>query len=351
MAFSFVALLLAITVVFAKVPLGPFHHVETTSEGNVFTSTYLSKPLPLKPGWVIQSDPFQTKMEMPQKGWIRGIHAQVVDSKNQSVLLSEVYLHHWVFLNSNGNAGPCSSLGFAVGVGAETRGTPINFPDGYGVKIVPGETWLASIHVIRTNYVENVKHCIECHCPGGPTQGGGIQCCPTTQQTNISCPITSGAPDTFKDYFLKYVVTWEPETSDLTALTLVELDVTKCTFQYNVPQCADPTSACIHLQEHTFISDFEGEVVFMYGHMHIGGINVTLTMNDDVVYNALPTYGTGVKPGNEKGYLVAISTETITDHSVKVAKGDSLKVSAHYHSDVYHDGVMGFLLMAIAESK
>ena len=75
-------------------------------------------------------------MPMPNGTYaILGFRGEVVDDADASVPLSTVYDHHWIALDRfhenvvcNGGQGPQ----YVFGIGAESRNTPANFPDGRG---------------------------------------------------------------------------------------------------------------------------------------------------------------------------------------------------------------------------
>jgi hypothetical protein len=75
-----------------------FREVDTQhhASGSI-TKTYLSPPMKLRPGEVVFTDPTKTPLEMPTgKIAIQKFAAEVVDEKNVSTPLSEVYDHHWL---------------------------------------------------------------------------------------------------------------------------------------------------------------------------------------------------------------------------------------------------------------
>ena len=91
------------------------HTVPATRPGyeGSLSSTYTSPPMPLRPGEVVFTNPYTTKLSMPTgKGLaIQEFHAEIVDDKNISTPLSEVYNHHWLVYNNRGNSGMCQVRG------------------------------------------------------------------------------------------------------------------------------------------------------------------------------------------------------------------------------------------------
>lgn len=106
------------------------------------------------------------------------------------------------------------------------------------------------------------------------------------------------------------------------------LDASNCQVEYNIAE--NPSG--IHLTDYTWKSPLSGEVMFAAGHQHNGAYNITLyrkktvTSPVEVICTSVPTYGTGTEPGNEKGYLTAMSTCDFGDKPFKIAKGDIIGV-------------------------
>ena len=87
-------------------------------------------------------------------------------------------------------------------------------------------------------------------------------------------------------------------------------------------------------------------VPFAVGHLHTGAINISLSVNGRRICTSYPTYGTedGV-PGNERGYLVAMSPCVDTSQPYLLLKqGATATVDAYYYAGshdprlLYSDG-------------
>ena len=105
-----------------------------------------------------------------------------------------------------------------------------------------------------------------------------------------------------------------------------------------------------------------GEIVFAQGHQHIGGEQISLLHGADhasavSVCDSYPTYGTaeGV-PGNEKGYLTAMSHCTLP--KARIEEGEKICVNSTYDVDPNdqrsapipggsHGGVMSLFYAAV----
>lgn len=343
-------------------------------------ATYRSPAMRMTPGQVIFTDPNNTPLRMPGGSVaITSFNAQIVDAQGSPVPLSEVYLHHWLIFDGFGNAGVCGGyLGYKFGVGAESRNTDTTFPDGYAMITSGKERWGANIHVLRTDGVPDVKSCIECHCEGG---GGNFGCCPD----GSFCDTTKGIDHAPREYFLEYTIEYSTDTSAYTAIDITVLDVSQCQIEYNVPQCSAPP--CVSSLAYQTVVPADIDVVFMIGHLHIGGINLTVTADlpdgtTAMLCNSEPRYGTGSEAGNEKGYVVEMDgcswggkSASDNDHDVdggdddvdrdgdaadgaakrasprssaplRLPAGSKINYVANYNNDPYHDAVMGLVYVA-----
>jgi len=336
------------------------------------SATYISKPLPLRHGDVINSDPLQTQLRIPEgRIAVRKFAAEIVDEGMNPVPLDEVYLHHWVIYTEK-YTGPCPHKrdtdprlgGFYFGVGAETRTTFNEVKKPYGF-VFDGEKWYANIHILRTSMVKNVQHCVECHCYDG-SEGGSIRCCPD----GFRCVMDLNKPNVNETqlYFLKYTIDYVViDEANLTVggdrVVPVEMhlyDVTDCNYEYNVPKCDLPWPSnvdCVHQLNRSYTFDKDYEIVSAQSHQHIGAIEYHSYIIDGItghkreLCTGVPRYGTEIGvPGNEEGYVVGISQCFFSSRRpVRVKKGDMLYLNSMYHNDVAHDAVMGLLIIGARE--
>jgi hypothetical protein len=341
------------------------------------TQSFRSPALNLAPGHVINTPSDRTPIAMPPGSYaITAFAAEVVRANGTSVPLSEVYLHHWIIENGVGNAGPCDTLHFTFGIGAESRNTAWRMPAGYGFAVDGTEKWGGNIHAISTaDYaVDNVKACIECVCPFG---GGGVSCCPD----GSVCPgagerwraLNASGALTPTPYYLQYTVTWVESyrQAGIQPVQVLILDSTQCNVEYTIPQSCPwwiahgyqgsltglsfPSdffaSDCPHLQSTEYKAAFDADLVWAVGHQHTGGINVTLSVNGRPAVASHPRYGnsTGVGPaaweaGNEPGYLVAMEPADLSAAPVPLREGDALRVDGLYRGSPQFSGVMSYIM-------
>ena len=336
-------------------------HEESISSTGVVshTQTYRSKPLPLGEGEVVFTDPKRTPLIMPTGNIaLTRFHAFVVDETGRSVPLNEVYNHHWLVFNGRGNAGVCGGyLSYVFGVGAESRDSPVEFPENYGLVLNGSEEWGANIHLLRTVNTMNVKNCIECvYTPEkgcAKEQSGKFACC----GDGSYCQLTKdGNRSETKTYFLQYSVTWVDVYANLIPLEIMVLDASGCEIEYNIEAS---NTAPVHTTTFSWTSKHTGEIVYGTGHQHIGALNISLFLDGQCVCTNVPKYGNGTTAGNEKGYVVQIDTCDFENNSVLVRAGQTVSVTSLYdvspndqrglpHGGGAHGGVMSLFYLGVA---
>ncbi|XP_045805134.1 uncharacterized protein LOC123898266 [Trifolium pratense] len=372
-------------------------------ENNVKTAVFLSPKIELTPGFI--SNKMYYDVEFP-KGHvaIKSFQAELVDESGKSVPLQQTYLHHWIVLKyqqpknvSNNsqtgiimerNSGMCQGeiLDQYYGLGAETRGTNSNIPDPYGVEIgnpsniLEGydEKWMINVHAIDTRGVEDRMGCIECKCdlynvtinaltgkPLSPSYKGGLGCCPD----NAQCRLRKDFWGPKNVLYLKYTIKWVNWDEFVVPVKIYILDVTDhlkisykstgmsiqhtCKVEYQVKPCNKShvgSSGCVDVNRASVPIKTGGYVIYSVGHQHVGAIRSTLYGQDGrVICNSFPKYGTGMEAGNEKGYVVGMSTCYPKPGSVKLFDGEILTVEALYNNSIERTGVMGHFYILVAE--
>jgi len=344
-----------------------FEEVASDSSKNalgyeVVRKEFRSFPIGLDAGEVEFSNPVTHPLRFPMVPHyaITRFRAHVVDKDWNPVPLSEVYLHHWVIYNTRyQNEGACNqhafakhpvidipALSYVIGIGPESRNTPVEFPAGYGMISKMEELWAVNVHMLRTvglkvttNASQATKECIECwyapnkHCLANET--GTFNCClryNTPWYKNKAgegpgCPIQDAFKHDRKTYHLAYTVDYTKEVDKIKPVHVYVLDASACKIDYNV--YANEKNP-IKITELSWKANATGKVVFTAGHVHNAGINITLYHNHVPVCNSYPTYGTeeGVA-GNEAGYLVAM-TKCGIENAFEMKIGDILTVRSHY---------------------
>ena len=221
-------------------------HLKTKTMSGIVNhvQTFRSPPMPLHFGEVVFTNPSRTPLEMPTGNngvyTITSFTAGVVDEAGNQVPLDEVYNHHWLVFDGKGNLGPCRGLDYKFGVGAESRGFPVEFPAPYGLVTDGTETWEANIHLLRTVNLDpswGVQKCIECHGPNkwcNASQSGTFTCCDqgTYCPTVVNSSVTAPNP---KTYYLQYTVGWHEVTPEDKPVGIFVLDASgESLFESNV---------------------------------------------------------------------------------------------------------------------
>jgi len=326
------------------------------------TETFRSSVFSLHAGEVAFSNPYKTVLQFPKTGgdyMITKFQGEVVDANGVSVPLDEVYLHHWLIFNEQKpNLGVCGGyLKYNFGIGAESRGTPVEYPSGYGWRASSSDTWGMNLHILRTqglkvttNHSQAVKQCIECWPDTGKScSTAGFDCC----QDGSYCPVDGSVTGT-RDYYFQYKVEYTTSITSLAEVHAIVLDASNCQVETNIKQNdLDPWS----VTEYSWKSPVTANVVLAIGHLHNGAKNVTLYVNDKEMCTTTPRYGTEVGvAGNEKGYLVE-APGCVDAGAVKA--GDKITVRSHYWvrsgtdptgsglPGGFHGGVMSYFYLVV----
>ncbi|XP_073134882.1 uncharacterized protein [Henckelia pumila] len=383
------------------------HNSQAKTKNEIKTKVYYSPKIELEPGMV--SNKNYPSMDFPQGHVaIKSFDAEIVDQDYKSVPLTQVYLHHWIvdkYFQSTLNAslppifgnisGVCSGNALIqyFGSGAETRRTRSDVPDPYGIVVgnpsdAPAgyvEKWLLNVHVIDTRDVVDKLGCLECTCelynvtrdgngqPLPPDYYGGLSCC----LDGTRCRMEQGYNKLGGNvtYYLKYTVKyleWDP--TSIVPVRVFVLDATDivtktnnsqgivyqhdCQVEYQVKSCSNSTidlakNRCIDTKSVSFTLPKGGNLVFGFGHQHVGGVGIALYgQGGRNICTSIPKYGTGKRdePGNEFGYVVGFSTCYPKRGSVKISDGETLTLVSRYSSVRKHAGVMGLFNIYLADS-
>ncbi|XP_050872737.1 uncharacterized protein LOC127075292 [Lathyrus oleraceus] len=366
---------------------------------NIQTKVFMSPKIELSPGSV--SNKIYHDVDFP-RGHIslKSLTAELVDESGKSVPLHQTYLHHWVAVryhqpinatnnSQNGivfvrNSGFCqdSVFGQYYGLGSETRGTKTYIPDPYGIEVgnpdeIPKgyeEKWLVNVHAIDTRGAEDRMGCTECKCDLynvtanlSPDYKDGLQCCPD----NGNCKLMKGFLGLKQKLYLKYTVMWINWEEFMVPVKIYIFDVTDtlkisdkskgmslkhdCKIEYEVEPCSTSHlngSSCVDVKRTSFPMQTGGYVVYGVGHQNAGAVGLTLYGQDGrAICTSIPKYGKGKGAGNEKGYIVGMSTCYPKPGSIKIFDGETLTLEANHSSSIRHSGVMvmGLFYFLVAE--
>eukprot|EP00992_Anisonema_acinus_P000469 TRINITY_DN10165_c0_g1_i1.p1 TRINITY_DN10165_c0_g1~~TRINITY_DN10165_c0_g1_i1.p1 ORF type:complete len:580 (+),score=142.78 TRINITY_DN10165_c0_g1_i1:48-1742(+) len=345
--------------------------------GSLTYESFRSPGIPLKSGQVAQTEMIWPidKTGKPLD-WVKGpvsmryFKADIVDSNNKSIPLSEIYTHHWQVFDADDvmgksthpfNAGPCGGgVKNVWGIGAEYRYQPYEYPAPYGIVTTGKERWSVVLHLIRTTNVPDVQACIECTCPDSkpPQQPkGGVACCP---DRSMCFGMENSTLEDTKTYYLAYTIGYEPIVEGVTIpLTVFTMDATatetyNCHIEYQIPALG-PDETNVLQNSASVLSNLS--LVSLHPHQHIGGLNYTVDHMRDgkllgTICYVVPKYGTG-RPdevGNELGYLVG-EPACRFDPPYNVSAGDEIRLTSIYGARTlpgghpWHEGVMALLFM------
>lgn len=352
-----------------------------TGEAGPYTvkqQTFFSKPITLEAGHMIFTNPDKTPLKMPSGEYaITYFIGDIVNADTlQPVPLSEVYDHHWIALSSNHVNQFCKgSIEYTFGIGAESRNSPVRFPPGFGYHVPNGTHWSANIHLLRSeglageNPFKATKECNECYYSPGKGQGctpeynGTFNCCGEADaEGKMRCAISPNPPPA-RDYRLRYTFNYTEEVTKVRPVYVGTVAAPNCRVFYSALR---NDSQPIEHSGYRLTVPARMTVLLAVGHLHVGGINISLSINGQAVCTSFPTYGTqpGVA-GNEKGYLVRMSDciDSSTG-ALELHKGDELAIDSHYfvgsddsrllYSDGTHLNVMSYIYLGYyrpAESK
>ncbi|KAK7256447.1 hypothetical protein RIF29_29897 [Crotalaria pallida] len=359
------------------------------------SATFLSPKFEVGPGSVAR----KKFLDIPfPKGHIavKSVEAEVVDEVGKPVRLHEAYLDHWSIIKyikhmyiTGGmqigeggrpiqqpstifrrNSGPCNGelLPEFWGLGSETRGTSTKLPDPFGIEVgdssqIPypyEEKWKLDVMVIDMRGVEDRVGCMECRCDLynvtnnlKPNYKGGSSCC----HDNSQCRVRNGFVAPKKTLQLRYTVRWVDWNHFQVPAKVYILDVTdnvgkgithNCQVEYDIQ--AKVGGACADVKNGSLSIETGGYVVYAVARQHLGGLGSTLYGQDGrVLCTSTPKYGRGRNVGNEKGYIVGMSTCYPHPGSVKINNGEILTLQSKYNNSMSRTGVVGQFYVLVAD--
>ncbi|BDA50792.1 hypothetical protein COCOBI_17-0100 [Coccomyxa sp. Obi] len=215
-----------------------------------------------------------------------------------------------------------------------------------------------NIHLINTLGVAqgDIQKCIECWCD--PVVAvlqnyyGGTACCSPND-----CPTPrSKEPPTV--YYLQYNVSYRDpgQIPDLIQASPVLLDVANGSVEYDI-FAKGPGS----VNTKTLTAPFDQQcpqvapfgLLRCTGHQHIGGICMEIVDTDTghVICTSCSVYGNSTSadtPGEEKGYLVEMTDDTLVP-PYPLKPGQHVTIVSEYNADKNHYGVMGLWALSVTK--
>lgn len=279
------------------------------------TETFRIGPLDLAPEgeWGDQSSGWRSDLPRPEGDFgIKTVDFDIVDADGNPVPREDAHLHHIVMGTSARNDTYCPGGERFAGAGAERN--PIRLPDPYAYLVGSSDRWSATWHVMNTS-------------------------------------------DQRQEAYIEYEIGYQPDADEENSrgVTAFFLDVTGCFAEYDVPGDGGPDS--VHTETRTWTAPWDGTLVNAVGHMHGGGIDITIRneeTGDECTMNAI--YPEGGSHGHDGGDMDHDDGDTgghghaeppheITGCPVhhEFDEGDEFSVISRYDNSQPVDGAMGIV--------
>lgn len=288
-----------VVLLVAVAPLGPSPASADTGP-TVMSETFQIGPFDLAPRGQAGDQVnrlFEDAPRPPGDLAIRSITWDFVDDNGTTIPGDVAHLHHIVLLDS---ARPDQLCSFPSQSRFASTGKEMNdlvLPDGYAYH-APEAPWSSVYHVMNMSD-EPIQAAIEY----------------TIHWTDAS----EGGFLDVEPYFF---------------------DVTGCwgNSEYQVPGDGGPDS--VHEQSRTYVIDRDGVAVAGGGHLHAGGIDITMVRDGDELCRSEAVYGTGGHGGHH-------SLEDVTPCGFlaePLEVGDEIELVARYRNDAPISGAMGIMV-------
>lgn len=228
---------------------------------------------------------------------VKSMDFDLVDASGDPIPRHMVHLHHVLLMDTARRDQFCSRPERFAGAGAER--TPLSLPDPYAYMVGAGESWRALWHVM-----------------------------------NMS--------DEAQRVFIQYDVGYQPgaTTENSRPVTPFFLDVTGCgNSEYQVPGDGGPGS--IHTNTRTFTAPWDGYLVTAGGHLHEGGIDISI--RDDASGLSCAMTARYVEPP-EPGMMNPPHDITTCPVHEPIHAGGRYSVISRYDNSLPRHGVMGIVL-------
>jgi len=227
---------------------------------------------------------------------MKNITFDLVYADGTSVPHSAAHLHHVVLMNPARRSMFCTQQWPERFAGSGSERTPISFPDPYAYMTNAGEQWNALWHVMNES-------------------------------------------DQPQQVYIQYKVGYQTgaNSSNTRSVTPFFLDVTGCGGStYQVPGNGGPGS--VHTNTRTWTAPWGGYLVGAGGHLHGGGIDITIRNNTQ---NLACTMTAKYEHSHPEGAPGSITTCPV--HK-RVNQGDSFSVISRYDNSQPYTDVMGIVM-------
>jgi hypothetical protein len=263
-----------------------------------------------QPGWEVLGNQLMPK---PQGNLaLKSIDFSLVDAAGNPISTHLVHLHHIVMMDMTRPDPLCPEVGARFAASGSER-TPLVLPGDYAYRVDAGDLWGSTFHVHTS----------------GPAAVNGVY----LQYEVTYERITTANANSFKytsPYFFDVTGCWENSASE-----------------YNVP--GGGAAGSEHVLPRQYTMPRNGTAVFAGGHLHAGGIDLSLTRDGtgEDYCTALPKYTPGGHPSHPRlGYLNDIDPCPI--HS-RVNAGERFTLRSTYDNQYPVAKAMGIMLMHVYE--
>lgn len=264
--------------------------------GETITQTFRYGPFTLGPGGEVKGSP-SSGMPRPAGAFgLKGAKFDVVDQNGTPLSVHDVHLHHIVMTTSARQDVLCPTRRERF-IGSGMERTPVSFGGPYAYLVGAGDQWGSIYHLMNET--------------------------------------PAGTPP--KTVYIQYTLSYQPGATATNSRPLVPLfmDVTGCGGStYDVPGDGGPGS--VHTNSRTWTAQRDGIAVFAGGHLHEGGIDITLK---DATSGVTACTGTATYHENPR-HLATINPCIIHD---LVTAGHSYSVTARYDNSQPWQDVMGIM--------
>lgn len=265
--------------------------------GETLTQSFYLGPFTLGPGQQVMGSPASGVPRPMGTFGIKGARFDLVDENDQPVSVHDVHLHHLVLTTSARQDALCPGRRERfLATGMER--TPVTLWGPYTYLVGADDQWGAIYHVMNTTP------------PGTPS----------------------------KTVRIKYTIDYQPgaNAANSRPLNVYFQDITGCGGStYNVPGDGGPGS--VHVNSKSWTAPDNGYAVFTGGHLHEGGIDITLKdeTNNAIVCQGVASYH------EDPRHLASINACPL---HYPVRAGNSYSVTARYDNSQPWSDVMGIMM-------
>jgi hypothetical protein len=265
--------------------------------GQVVQGTYRIGPFNLAPDGQAGSESNSTRANVPRPAGAFGLKTidfDIVDAAGNPVPHTAVHLHHVLLMNPAHTDAFCNRSERFAGSGSER--TPISLPDPYAYMVGANEQWNALWHIMNMT---------------------------TTPQ----------------QVYIQYKVGYQPGATaqNTRGVTPFFLDVTGCgNSEYDVP--GNGGAGSVHTNTRSWTVPWDGYHVTAGGHLHGGGIDITLRNDTTGAACTMTAHYEHTHPHDAPGAITRCPVHE------RIEQGQRFSVTSRYDNSEPHPGVMGIVL-------